>query len=56
MSLIDRNGDTQECLAEAFTQKYQIFILIHAKKTLTAKSVIIPAVSFTDLPAPTATL
>lgn len=28
--LDDRNGDTQNCVAEAFTQGYQVFILIHA--------------------------
>ena len=34
--LVDRNGDRHECIAEAFTQKHQVFILIHAVKTLNA--------------------
>ena len=32
--LIDRNGDRHECIAESFTQTHQVFILIHAVKTL----------------------
>jgi len=46
LTLADRNGDQHECLAEAFTQSHQVFILIHAVRTLTARSVIIPAHSF----------
>jgi hypothetical protein len=34
--LVDRNGIRHECIIESFTQKYQVFILIHAVKTLTA--------------------
>jgi hypothetical protein len=34
VTLRDRNGETQICLAEAFTQSFQIFILIHATGTL----------------------
>ena len=45
---IDRNGDIQDCFAEGFTQSHQVFILIHAVSTLTARSVIIPD---TSLPA-----
>ena len=33
------NGEMCECIAEAFTQTYQVFILIHAVKTLTGFSV-----------------
>ena len=33
------NGELCECVAEAFTQKYQIFILIHAVKTLAGGSI-----------------
>ena len=33
------NGEMCECIAEAFTQTYQVFILIHAMKTLTGFSV-----------------
>jgi hypothetical protein len=35
VSLIDRNGVTHECTAEAFTQSYQVFILICSIKTMT---------------------
>lgn len=43
LGITDRNGDLQDCLAEAFTQKHQVFILIHAVRTLNKSSVIIPA-------------
>lgn len=43
ITLVDRNGDVHECLAEAFTQSHQVFVLIHAVKTLTARSIILPA-------------
>lgn len=32
--LVDRNGDRHECVAEAFTQTHQVFVLIHAVQTL----------------------
>lgn len=34
LALVDRNGDGHECIAESFTQKHQVFVLIHAVKTL----------------------
>jgi hypothetical protein len=40
--LLDANGDRQECVAEAFTQGHQIFVLIHSVKTLTASMIILP--------------
>lgn len=40
--LKDANGNTHQCVAEAFTQSHQVFVLIHAKKTLTACSIILP--------------
>ena len=43
MILKDRNGDDHLCIAEAFTQSHQVFVLIHASKTLTARSIIIPS-------------
>jgi len=46
LTLTDRNGDQHECLAEAFTQSHQVFILIHSVKTLTARSFIMPARQF----------
>lgn len=38
--LNDSNGVTHDCVAESFTQGYQVFILIHAQKSLTATTVI----------------
>ena len=35
--LTDLNGDRHECVAESFTQTHQIFVLIHAVKTLPAQ-------------------
>ncbi len=43
ISLVDRNGTRHKCLAEAFTNTYQVFILIHAVRTLTKSTVILPA-------------
>lgn len=43
LTLTDRNGDSHECIAEAFTQTYQIFVLIHAVNTLTKTSIIVPS-------------
>jgi hypothetical protein len=42
ISLMDMNGDRHECIAEAFTQGHQVFVLIHAVKTLTAATIILP--------------
>jgi hypothetical protein len=42
IALRDRNGQLHECIAEAFTQRHQIFILIHAVRTLTKKTIILP--------------
>ncbi|WBH17728.1 ImmA/IrrE family metallo-endopeptidase [Sphingomonas radiodurans] len=33
-ALVDRNGDRHDCVAESFTQTHQVFILVHAVKTL----------------------
>ena len=35
------NGELCECIAEAFTQTYQVFVLIHAVKTLTETKIIL---------------
>ena len=40
--LLDCNGVRHECIAEAFTNTHQVFILIHAAKTLTATTIILP--------------
>lgn len=45
LSLKDRNGDVHECVAEAFTQTYQVFILIHAVSTLISSSIIMPGIN-----------
>lgn len=34
MSLVDRNGTLRECMAEAFTQSHQVFVLIVEVKSL----------------------
>jgi hypothetical protein len=41
LSLKDADGSAHECLAEAFTQTHQVFILIHAHKTLHRPTIII---------------
>lgn len=41
LPLKDANGNTHECLAESFTQTHQVFILIHAHKTLHSPKIII---------------
>lgn len=43
LQLIDRNGERHECIAESFTQKHQVFVLIHAVRTLTKTSVLVTA-------------
>jgi len=40
--LKDRNGYNQFCVLEAFTQTYQVFILIHAVRTLNKTTIILP--------------
>jgi hypothetical protein len=36
VTLVDRNGNRHQCLAEAFTQTHQVFVLIHSVKMLAA--------------------
>lgn len=43
ITLTDLNGDTHICIAEAFTQSWQVFVLIHSVETLKKKSVLITA-------------
>jgi Zn-dependent peptidase ImmA (M78 family) len=40
LGLTDANGDLHECVAEAFTNKQQVFVLILLKKSLTATRVL----------------
>jgi Zn-dependent peptidase ImmA (M78 family) len=39
LALVDQNDVSHECIAESFSTGYQVFILIHAVKTLTAVSI-----------------
>jgi hypothetical protein len=41
LELVDDNGQRHECVAEAFTQKRQVFILIHVAHALTATPVLV---------------
>lgn len=41
--LVDRNGTRHDCVAEAFTTTYQVFVLIYAKRSLTKSTVILCA-------------
>ncbi|WP_354257396.1 ImmA/IrrE family metallo-endopeptidase [Bradyrhizobium sp. F1.13.3] len=43
MVLVDRNGVRHECIAESFTQRHQVFVLVHSVKTLTATLFLISA-------------
>jgi hypothetical protein len=40
LELVDNNGERHECVAEAFTQTYQVFILIHVERALTARTIL----------------
>lgn len=42
ITLLDRNGRRHSCLAEAFTQSHQVFILIHSVRTLTRRQLVVP--------------
>lgn len=41
LSLTDKNGTRHECIGESFTQKHQVFILIHSVGTLTTTRVVL---------------
>lgn len=41
LGMRDANGTLHECVAEAFTNKRQVFVLIHAARTLTAKQILL---------------
>jgi hypothetical protein len=43
ITLVDANGCEHECLAESFTNTYQVFVLICPTKALTKTSILIPA-------------
>jgi hypothetical protein len=45
LGLTDRNGALHECIAEAFTNTRQVFVLIHAVKTLTATRILLDGTS-----------
>lgn len=42
IQLTDRDGRRHECIAEAFTQGHQVFVLIHLIKALTKSTIILP--------------
>ena len=41
VTLVDQNGNQNQCVGEAFTNSHQVFILVHSIKTLTAKQVLV---------------
>ena len=41
VTLVDKNGNRNQCVAEAFTQTHQVFVLIHSVTTLTKKRVLV---------------
>ena len=43
IGLVDRDGVRHECVAESFTNTYQVFILIHVARTLAKSTVVVPA-------------
>jgi hypothetical protein len=43
LALSDRNGARHDCVAESFSTGHQVFVLVHAIKTLTATRFIVPA-------------
>ena len=43
IGLADRNGDQHDCVAESFSTGHNIFILVHAVKTLGAPKIYLPA-------------
>lgn len=43
LGLTDTNGVLHDCVAESFSTGHQIFVLIHAVKTLTATRILLPA-------------
>lgn len=42
ITLVDRNGVRHECIAEAFATPYQVFVLVHAVRTLPRTAIITP--------------
>jgi len=40
LAMQDRNGYRHECIAEVFTNTYQVFVLIHSVRTLTSLNVV----------------
>ncbi|MCB1880515.1 MAG: hypothetical protein KDI54_10730 [Gammaproteobacteria bacterium] len=43
IDLTDLNGEKHDCLAEAFTQTHQVFILIHSISTLSSTRIFLPS-------------
>lgn len=49
LGLTDANGILHECIAEAFTNKQPVFVLIHATKTLTAARILLGSAAMQSL-------
>lgn len=47
ISITNSDGECYECVAEAFTQTYQVFILIHLVQTLNKTTIILPSSIYT---------
>lgn len=43
LAITDLNGIQHECIAEAFTNTYQVFVLLYPSKEMTASRIIMPA-------------
>lgn len=43
LALTDLNGNSHECIAEAFTQSYQVFVLIHVGDKLGKVRILLPS-------------
>jgi hypothetical protein len=43
LALTDLNGTRHDCVAESFSTTHQVFVLIHATKTLTTTQILLPA-------------
>lgn len=43
LGLMDKNGVKHDCVAESFTSKRQVFVLIFAKSAMTTTTIILPA-------------
>ena len=47
ISITNSDRECYECIAQAFTQTYQVFILIHLVQTLTKTTIVLPTFTYT---------